>query len=327
MGQGVIKERSLTIHADSEVAALWQVLGASIRETFSGTDSLVELRNISGSPQKVPFFYAEYFDHAGRLCFSLIIGPTDRGLGERSIEPNQVLRLGSGAVGLFPALEPEVLKLHLLRQESVSPGANGIDLPDGVRAPVTLGGGVKPEATKFSLNLSLPEAKAPLVDLVFAKISVDKQGVPTKVEVLNAFSNQVLDWFQEFAKHQLTYYPATEGPTLRADEVLLLVRITLPVNRSENTLPPVANSPWVQAYLKSVTANDIPPITQVVLQQPPTRVKRNGSTEWTERTASPPGVFELANIGSEWSSPAVGMVNDPSMPHHVRREITKAQPQ
>jgi len=327
MSQGIIKERSLNIHTDSEVAALWQVQGASIREAYSGTDSLVELRNISGVPQKDPAFYAEYFDRAGRLCFSLVFAPTDPGSQGGSIEPNQVVQLGSAAGGLFPALEPEVLKLHLLRQESVGPGAIGAGLPDGVRAPVTLSGGVKPEASRFSLSLPLREAKARLVDLVFAKISVDEQGVPTKVDVLNAFSNQVQDWFQEFAKHQLTYYPAMEGPSLRSDEALLLVRVQVPVDPSENGLPPVEDAPWVQAYLKSVTANNIPPITQVVLHRPPTRVKRNGSTEWTERAAAPPGVFELESIGSEWSSPAVGMVNDPSMPHHLRREIVKVQPQ
>jgi len=125
MSQGVIKERSLSIHADGEVAALWQVLGASMREAFSGTDSLVELRNISGVPQKSPAFYAEYFDRAGRLCFSLVFAPTDLALKAGSIEPDQVLRLGSGAGGLFLALQPEVLELHLLRQKSVDPGTNG----------------------------------------------------------------------------------------------------------------------------------------------------------------------------------------------------------
>jgi len=145
--------------------------------------------------------------------------------------------------------------------------------------------------------------------------------MPTKVDVLNAFSNQIQGWFQEFAKHQLIYYPATEGTFLRPDEALLLVRVIMPADPSENTMPPVADSPWVQAYVKSVTTNNVPPITQIVLQRPATRVKRNGSIEWTERAAAPLGVFELVNVGSEWSSPAVGMVNAPSMPHHVRREI------
>jgi hypothetical protein len=97
-----------------------------------------------------------------------------------------------------------------------------------------------------------------------------------------------------------------------------------------NLLVSPGTSPWVRSYLKNRTDESLAPLTDLVFTRAGIQVNRltsTGEIEVIKRPLAPPNLFELAFQDSYWSSPAVGWVKDDSMPHHVRREIAKAQPQ
>ncbi len=311
----------LRVSPHGELTRFWQVLQAGLREDADATTGYLEVQNISGATVDGAIFYVEYFDARGRFCFSLAFAQATNTAAKGPIAPAEVRELYSSGSGLFTASEPKEARIYLVRQSTSEQADSPLNWDVSFGAPVTLSGGVRSEASELQLGPELALAKGPFLDLVLAKVSVDEKGFADRVDVLNTASKQVGSWFLDFARRQLTLYPATDGAQPKPDQALILVRVIL----SEEGLPGSPflprMSPWVKSYVARLTGTEVPFVTGVVFARPTGKVNLAGSHEWVERLPAPLGAFELRLLGSYWSEPAFGWVSDPSMPHRMRREL------
>ncbi len=313
----------LRVTAREELSTFWKVRAAEWRETVTAAWGYLEVQNISSASLQGAIFYGEYFDDAGRLCFSLVFSQATNVGGQRPIAPGEVGELYSPA-GLGPASEPKEVRLYLVQQRI--PGQeNSLRKWDvAIRAPVTGGGSVPASAANLQLGSEVALAQAPVLDLVFAKVTVDRRGSLDRVDVLDAVSGEVESWFLNFV-HQLTFYPATDGGVSKTEQALVMVRAVLSREAFLGSPFLPRASPWVESYMERLTDSAIPPVMQILFERPPTKVKLNGKMEWTELPPAPPGRFQLMLLGGDWGGPAFDWVSDPSMPCHVRRELTVPQ--
>ena len=329
-GQVSSADVDLKVLPQGEVSSFWNVVGAGLREDFSGTAGYVKVKNVSSMSIEDAIFYGEYFDSAGRFCFSLVMSQT-RNSGERgAIGPAESRVIGSDSMGLYPTSEPKEVKIRLV-QVRLSGGTESVrkwDLP--LRTPITVVD-TSESALESTLQLSaeVASAKGPFLDLVFADIRVNERGNVTSVNVLQAASSQMETWFQDFAEHKAAFYPATDGSRPQDSRALVLVRAVLEGgNLQEVPLPQL--SPWVKSYLQSFDGEAIPPLTNVLFTRPTTQTNRLTSTGETvifKKPPAPPGTFKLAFQWTSWSFPAVSWVRDTSMPHRLKRELAVGQPQ
>ncbi len=297
------------------------MLEARLRENFDQTTGYLEVQNISGTTVDGPIFYAEYFDASGRFCFSLVFSQATNTAIRGPIAPAEVRGLYSSGVGLFPASEPKEVKLYLVRQ-SMPEQANPLRNWDAsFRAPITVSGSVRSDAMTLQLGPEVALAKGPFLDLVFAKVSVDEKGFVDGVDVLNTASNRVESWFLDFARHQLTFYPATDRWVPKPDHAVVLVRVVLSEEGIPNSPFLPRMSPWVKSYAARLVGTEVPPVTDIVFARPAGKINRAGTDELVERPAALPGIFELRLFGSDWSVGAVQMVPDTSVPRRLRREL------
>ncbi len=313
----------LRVTAGEELSTFWNVRAAELRETVTAGWGYLEVENVSNSTLDGATFYGEYFDDAGRFCFSLVFSQAKNVGGKGPVAPGELRELYSPAAGLAPASEPKEVRLYLVRQGM--PGQeNSLRKWDmAIRAPVTGGGSVSASAADLQLGSEVALAQAPVLDLVFAKVTVDRRGSLDRVDVLDAVSTQVELWFLSFVR-QLTFYPATDGGVPRSGQALVMVRAVLSREALLDSPFPLRESPWVKSYMERWTESAVPPVTDILFERPPTKVKLGGSMEWTELPAGPPGRFQLMLLGSDWGSPAFDWVIDPSMTHHLRRELAPA---
>jgi hypothetical protein len=325
-GQGnpSIVDTGLSVSEEGEVSRFWRVLKAGVREELAGTTGYVKIQNVSDTPIEDPIFYGEYYDSSGRFCFSLILSQ-DKSQGEQGvIAPGESSVVGSTAVGLFPISQPKEVRLFLVQLSL--PDKQQIrkwDVP--IRAPVTLLGG-------FERDLRLPSetasAKKGILDLILANVTVDKEGIVTTLDVVHAASAQVESWFRDFVK-QATFYPATNRDQPQDGRALLLVRAVTGEGDFRELVPPPQLSPWVNSYAESGQDSTASPVTNILLGRPAPRKNKltaTGEVLTVDSPPSPPGLFQLAYQDTYWSSPAVRLVRDDSMPHHIRREVTVPQP-
>jgi hypothetical protein len=191
-----------------------------------------------------------------------------------------------------------------------------------MRAPVTVSGNMIAGQEQLRLDSDIAAARAPLSDLVLARVSVDQEGVVRQVDILNSVSKEAESWFSGFVRQQ-AFFPATLGGVPEPGNALFLLRV---IPEQDSILEPrliTQPSSWVESYVGQITGTDVPPVTEIIFRRPPTKVKRigMGSTDWTERPPAPTGLFQALFAGTEWSSPAVRLVHDPSAPHHLRAEL------
>jgi hypothetical protein len=329
-GQVSSADVDLRVLPQGEVSYFWNVVGAGLREDFSGTAGYVKVKNVSSMSIEDAIFYGEYFDSAGRFCFSLVMSQT-RNSGERgAIGPGETRVIGSDSMSLYPTSEPREVKIRLVqvRLSGQTESVRKWDLP--LRTPITVVD-TSESAYESPLQLSaeVASAKGLFLDLVFADVRVNARGNVTSVNVLQAASSQMETWFQDFAEHKAAFYPATVGSRPQDSHALVLVRAMLEGgNVQEAPLP--QSSPWVKSYLQSFDGEAIPPLTNVLFTRPATHLNRLTSTGETVIFKTPPalpGLFTLAFQWTSWSFPAVRWVRDTSMPHLLKRELAVAQPQ
>ncbi len=317
---------SLRVSAQGELPTFWRVREAGLGETFTGTTGDLTLENIASTPIDGAIFYGEYFDAAGRLCFSLVFSQA-KSVGETGpIAPGEVRELQSSGVGLFPASAPKEVRLYLVEQSVPDQAKSPSGWAVPFRAPVTLFGSFTDRARRLQLGSEVGLAKGPMLDLILARVSVNQRGLVDGVEVLQKASSEVELWFLDFAQQQLTFYPATEGGVPRPDRALVMVRALLSEEDLRNSRFPPRMSPWVESYVGKFADTEVPPVIDIVFRRPPTRVKRMGTTEWIERPEAPPGLLEILAIGAYWSVPALEFVSgDPSMLHRMRRKLAAGE--
>jgi hypothetical protein len=263
-GQVSSADVGLRVLPQGEVSSFWNVVGAGLREDFSGTAGYVKVQNLSGVPIQHAIFYGEYFDSAGRFCFSLVMSE------EGTTGPGKTGVIRSDSLGLYPTCEPKEVNIHLVQVKlpGQTESIRKWDLP--LRTPITVVD-TSESAYESPLQLSaeVASAKGLFLDLVFADVRVNARGNVTSVNVLQAASSQMETWFQDFAEHKAAFYPATDGSRPQYSRALVLVRAVLEGgNLQEAPLP--QSSPWVQSYLQSFDGEAIPPLTNVLFTRPTT---------------------------------------------------------
>jgi hypothetical protein len=313
-------ESRLIVSSEGQLSEFWRVSEAGLREELAGTTGYLKIQNISNAPIDDAAFYAEYYDSAGRLCFTLILSQA-KNSGERGpIAPGDARMIGSIGAGLFPASEPKEVRVHLLQLRF--PGqTDDLRKWDGhVRAPVTLSGGIQ---GGLQLTSEAGSAKEPVLDLILAGVSVNAEGLVTHIDVLHTASSKAESWFRNFAQ-QATFYPATDDGRPQKGQALLMVRAALEqAEGGQMVFSPPQLSPWVKLFLQSANS-DLCPVTNILLGRPATQINRlkpTGETVSFEIPPAPRGIFQLAFQDTYWSSPAVQWITDESMPRHMRREL------
>jgi hypothetical protein len=325
-GRITFADAPLAVSPEGELATSWQVLEARLFERADGTTGYLRLRNVSGTTLEGGIFYAEYSDARGRFCFSLVFSQTRNIPIKGPVAPGGVRELYSNAPGLFPASEPKGVRVYLVRESIAGRAGSTREWGAPFRAPVTLSGNVRTDATQLHLGPEVAGTEAPFLDLVLAKVRVDEKGSVGSVEVVNALNEQLESWFIGFARRELTFYPATESWAPRPGDALVLTRVILSEEGVANSPFLPRMSPWVQSYVAGISGSDLVPVTQIGFSRFRGKVNRAGTDKWIQLPPLPPGIFQLFLFGSYWSTPAVRMVPDPSAPGHLRRELLAADP-
>jgi len=278
------------------------------------------VQNVSEEPIRSAAFYGEYYDAAGRLCFSLVFSlDKNETKVKRPLVPGAVRRLYAVAPALLPASEPVELRLSLLDQTAPTLGQSTSVAV--VQAPITFSLRSPLGSDRLTLPIELTRTDGPIIDLVLAKVTVDGSGRVGNIDVLHAVTEEVGSWSLKFLANQ-AFYPTTSDWISETDSTLVLLRaVTAADSHNESHSVLVGNSPWVAKYVSTVSTESVPLVTEILFRRPATKVKQGGRRDWTLVPPAPPGVFETYTAGSDWCPGIVRMVPDPSSSLHFRREL------
>lgn len=321
MPQDLLAVRTpLQVVPQGNLSGAWKVHDAGFGENLTATSGYLDVENISDVSVEGAIFYAEYFDASGRFCFSLLFSLA-KNVGVRGpVSPREVRELSSVGIGLAASSEPKEVRLYLVQQHKAASTNSSCTWNVPIRAPITVGGSVPADAAKLQLGADVDLGQAPVVDLLLAKVGVDKEGLVDQVDVLNAANKQLDLWFRNFAR-QLTIFPETECDVPKRSEALILVRAVLTDTAPSDSPYLPRKSQWVELYGRNHADSEAPMVTEVFFSRPPSRVKLGESKEFTDLPPTPPNILQAMTVGSEWSPSAVNWVRDQSMPHHLRREL------
>jgi hypothetical protein len=304
------------IHLEQgELPSYWEVPDAGLREQPTGTGGYLTVKNISKTSLRDAVFYGEYFDARGRECFSLVFS-----LGEKdSVDPGKSRVVESATVGLFPAVEPEEMRLYLVQIGLVGQPSLLRKWDARFHAPVTVEVAGR---TRVHLSPDLSFRSAAFLDLVLARVRVTSSGQIKNIDVLESSPGQTQLWFRDFLERQATFFPATDYGTPQESDALILVRAIPSDEQEADLLPSPTISPWVKSFVEAMQGSAFPPLTTFLLTRPPKKVKPMNSKDFVDQPTSPPDLFEFTVGASYWSEPSFHWVVDPTMPHHLRREVT-----
>ncbi len=285
-----------------ELTTFWHVRRASLREDLTGTTSYLVIENTSKVSLEDFVIYGEYFDSAGRLCFSSMFS---RSAKENSIAPAEYVTLSSRSGQLFAASDVRNGEFYLVQQRISGQPDSLRRWKISIRAPVTIRGtSMRLDEDKLQLAPDTVIGSTPL-DLLLARVKVDQSGSIQDIETLNKLANQTESWFREFVSRRKTNFfnPATVAGLQQSDLALIMIRAVSTEVRSESVSYQLrASLPWVKSFAAGLSDKQIPPITEILFHRPPTRVKAIGNSDnYIDRPAAPPGVMELMYLGSDWS--------------------------
>src|SRR5262249_11739304 len=134
-------------------------------------------------------FYAEYYDSAGRSCFSLIFSidkNLDKLTGPLLIGKRRTLY--STGVFLGPAVRPSEVEVSAITGANLDPPTTG---GATIRAPVTVGIRLGDQSERLLLGAETNPAPGGVTDLLLAKVTVADSGQLQAIEVLGSRSEQI----------------------------------------------------------------------------------------------------------------------------------------
>jgi hypothetical protein len=318
---------SLRVVEQGNMAKYWRARKAMLTEDFTGTTGRLEVENKSGTSLDNTIFYGEYFDSAGRLCFTLAFS-AEKDAKKGPVNPGEVRTFYAIDGELFAASRPQEVRVYLV-QQSIAGQENSLHKWKApLRAPVTINApSFAIGESNVQLSSEVNPANTEVVDLILAKVTVDQSGLASEVDILNSVSGPMESWFRDFVQRRKlsAFYPATENGAPKSDYALVVVRAFLIDISKEKVqsmpLPPRASLPWLRSYVTHLADNQLPPVTEVFFQRPPTNVipLGKGVANSVERPAFPLGVVRLMYLGADWSLPTSDWLFDPSMPQQQRR--------
>ena len=287
--------------AQGDMGKYWTLKSAELHETPGATWGYVELQSVSNIPVADARFYGEYFDADGGFCFSLVFSLGINEEGQTSpIRPGEVRTLRSMAGFLSPGVAPRELRLYLVEQTSLTrQRVEGVGTP-AMRVPIIIAGGITKSLASLTLKGELAPPNDSIQDLVLARVRVGIEGRVEEVDILDAVSDKLRQWFQEYVSEARLFAPASRGGIPEAADMLILIRAVGSRSAFENSdfLPRLSR--WVTGYVAHMHHNEVVPISTLFFQPAPTRIKRLGSEKWGNLPPPPPGLFSVLNDGTGW---------------------------
>lgn len=286
----------LTVTPQGVLGKFWEARKPKLEDEINRTFATIEIENTSGTEITHSVFYGEYFDAAGRLCFTLLFAQEEN-LERRttSFMPNEVRTLYSDATYLSPAIEPKELKLYLIRQEPIIPSKELTEHPTKVSAPSTFASiGLNQDGRRIWLESELTRSGGPILDLALALVSLDSSRKPRKITILNTTNEAVESWFQKFLLH-LYYKPASTDGVAAPSSVLVFARAITSSKglRDAPYLP--RDSLWLKRYVMSLSGSQVPPVSTVLLEP----------VSYDPSRSAISGFFECNIVETSWSFPVL----------------------
>lgn len=276
----------------------WKVTRVELREGLVGTWGLLQIQNVSGMPIQQARFYADYYDMAGRLCFTLVFG-SDSNSESLKGDPRPVgvdesrllLSLGSG---FAPASEAVEARVRLVSQTIAGKPEEIVAGDRILRSPGVIEGSI----LELKLRLAIDPLQRGALDLVFAKVAVNKEGGVEELTVLNSVGSDAAAWFERVIRGKEVFRPATIGFANTESTALVLVRIASSTYQTSFSVPVARESPWVKAYVRTVRDRELPPITELLFVLS-TELSPDSEPQ-RSRSKSDPNIFEFISAGSFW---------------------------
>jgi len=298
-----VADELLEVRPQGRLASFWKVHDALLHENFQSTWANVEVENASPVRIEGARFYGDYFDAAGRICFSAAFSQdeNDQGL-TGAFAPGERRTLISLGSSLAPASEPKELRLYLIAQRLV--GSKQEDVFERerlLRVPPTNGGySVATQTVRLPGGLM---DHSPIVDLALARVTVDEHGHAQQIEILQA-SPSVSELCRAFFG-ELRFEPASSGDLAESGTALVLLR-AVDYRRKDLESAPFrsGDSPWVQAFVARLQGTEVPTITELLFAA----------------ARGEPKLFVFASAGSEWSSNIFHFATNPRTGRCCHRE-------
>ena len=273
----------------SEGQKLWRASRAWLEQTFQNTGGYVRVTNASAITFNSARFYAEYYDDAGRLCFTLVFVQDKNLDGIRGpFYPGDTRRLAAqGSVS--PAVRPRKVRLWFLG-EAGAPRSPQTE----VIAPVTIRSGTISKLGRLEDIRLSEQPNQPLLPVALVDATSDSRGKATTLNVVAAWDDASRRWARELAS-RLRFAPATRNDEPRGARTLILIRVFGLHPSRAITAAPAFEDPWVQAYLAASDGKSDPPIVNLLLL-------------WNEDGSD---MFDYFSIGTDWCLDVFRWVYDP----------------
>lgn len=303
----------LTLVQEEAINRSWQLSGAELREEAFDTWGFLEIRNVLGAPVQQAKFYVEYYDSLGRLCFTLVFS-SDANIEQlrgdtRPVESSESRLLVSVGVGLAPASEAVEARVHLVSQTTVGRPEVVVEGNRVIRSPGSIHSIPDRE---LGLALGPQQQVSPVLDLIFARIVITKEGEIDDLTILNSASPVATAWFERIIRGKGVLRPATIGFANTESAELVLVRIASGTNPI-SVVPAARESPWVKSYVGALRDRALRPIAALFFLSPAESIALSPESEQPRSASkSGPNVLQLVSVGSFWCDTLV--VWDPASP-------------
>lgn len=292
-GQDVhpVGPQSVTVPVDmmaNPSLKLWQVSRAWLGLDFQSTGGYLRITNASSIAFNSARFYAEYYDDAGRLCFTLAFVQDKNLDGIRGpFAPGTTRRL-SATASVAPVVRPRKVRLWFLG-EAGAPEAPHAEMI----APVTVRDGTI--GTVGGIRLS-KRPNQPLIPLALVDATSESRDArpPASFKVVAARDDASRLWAAELAS-RLRFAPATHGGEPIASRTLILIRALKTEPPRDIPAAPAFEDPWVRLYVAASSGTSPPPMVNLL------RV-------WSEEGSD---VYRYFSVGTDWCLPVFRWVPDP----------------
>lgn len=288
----------LKVITEGDLAKFWRVGRADLVENFEETRGHVELENLSAKPVPEAALYAEYFDAAGRLCFTMVFSQEQNmQMREGPLQPGEARTLTCAITSLGPAVQPVEAKFYLAWKSQVGRYTRYTTGQTPVCAPATVGGGFTPRFMSLQIGPELMGSNSALVDLLLARIEVSARGRMEHAEVLHAANEGIRVWFEELGR-QLLFFPASSDAVREKSSTLVLARAISFTDQFWDKPLILREDPWVKSYIGTRQEDEIPLVNQFLFMPSPTRESCDGRE--VRLPLAPLGYFRLINTQTSW---------------------------
>lgn len=271
----------------------WRVSDAWLEEQFQDTWGYIKITNTSAVALNSTRFYAEYYDEAGRLSFTLPFTQDEN--MERvhgSFEPGETRTLASLAQ-MAPSTRPKNVRIHVINEASGS-----AEVP----CPAAIFNGDERDVESIHLKPS----DQTLIPIALVEATVDARGPASSFRVLAARDGTSKDWAQRMVS-KLRFEPATRDGQRISQKTLILIRAAQFHPLRSIPAGVVYEDPWIQSYVATAKGDRLPFVNLL-------RIDNQEDSD----------VFRYFSMGTDWGINVFEWVPD-SVHGGTRRAWTQAR--